>query len=325
MAIYFMGGEMGAFTPSDSTVIESNSAEGFTTAFSRCAIDCPQNTNYAEGDPGTNLTDAWIHFRMSIDFGSSAYTSTRFVWLDGSGTERIRIRYTHDTNSLAVQYFNGSWVSAGSFTLFWGDTDHDFDLHVTCNSASGNIALYVAGTQRINATVDLSATTALRKFRFSGHLEIFVSTTHSYFSQVIVADESTIGFRLLTVPPTGVGASSDMTGTFAEVDEIAYSDADFINTSTANHVELFTHSTAIPSGYGVRAVGVTARAKKGGSGPTNLQLALRSGGTTYVSSSKALDLGYGSFINVWETDPATSAAFTSSAITAMQFGVKAIA
>jgi hypothetical protein len=55
-----------------------------------------------------------------------------------------------------------------------------------------------------------------------------------------------------------------------------------------------------------------------------LQLALRSAGTTYFSATKALDFGYGAFGNVWETNPATSAAFLSSEIAALEYGVKSI-
>jgi hypothetical protein len=223
-----------------------------------------------------------------------------------------------------MEYWNGSaWTIAGSAYAATVNTLQTFDIHIVSNTASGTVASYISGTQKSLATVDLSAFSGIAQFRVWGKtVGIAVPV---YYSQAIAANESTIGWRLTTVPPTSGGATTDWTGTYAEIDEITYSDADFINSATVNQVELVAHSTTIPSGYLVRGVAVTARGRRSsGSGPQHLQLAVRSGGTVYVSGSKSLGLGYQPFTNVWEDDPATSADFTTSAITSLQYGVKSI-
>lgn len=324
MTIYFVGGEMGAFVPSDSAVVES--ALYYDASFARCSILSQRDTNYVEGDPGSSLTDVWIRFDIATGSIASATQTRPFSWLDGSGTERVRIKYAGSgTNLLTVEYWNGaSFTALTAVSLNMQTIRQTIDLHVVCNTASGSINLYVAGNNRLNSgTIDLSATTALRKFRFYGGT-VSTLTVPTYVSQVIVADEPTIGWRALTRYPNGAGATGDWTGDYTSVDETIYNDADFINSSTNGQVETFTQTGPAITGYVVRAVCVAARAKKGASGPANVQLALRVSGTDYFSSSKALDLGYGAHFNIWEQNPATTADWINTAIDAVQPGVKAI-
>jgi hypothetical protein len=105
----------------------------------------------------------------------------------------------------------------------------------------------------------------------------------------------------------------------------SYSDLDFINSGTANQVSTFAINAPTLTGYVVQAVAVTARANRGSGGPQNLKLVLRSAGTDYLGSTKSLDVGYGAFVEIWETDPATSAAWVNTAISTLQPGVKSIA
>ncbi len=324
MTIYFMGGEMSALVPSDSTVIET--ATFFDASFARCSIECPRDTNYAEGDPDASLTDAWLRCDLFTESIPSPAQTKRFAWLDAGGTERIRMQYEADsTNELTVEYWNGvSFTALTPISLDLQSVRQTIDLHIVCNSATGSINLYVAGNNRLNSgSIDLSAVTTLRKFRFFGGT-VSTLTVKTRISQIIVADEPTIGWRLLTRYPSAAGATGDWTGGYTDVDEIAYSDADFINSATNGQVETFTQTGPAITGYVVRAIGVTARAKKGASGPANLQLALRVSGTDYFSSSKALDVGYSAYQNIWETNPATAADWLNTAIDAIQPGVKAI-
>jgi hypothetical protein len=317
MTIYFAGGEMGAFIPSDSTVEEiSTNKNG---AFARGSIDIVNTSSYAGGTFST-LADFWLHFE-AVQGTANVSERTMISFYDSGGTERVRLRSTKSGDyTLAMQYWNGAaWTTAGSSFVVDNSELQTFDVHIVSNSASGSIALYLAGTKRVDSgTIDLSSFSGLAEMRLK------CAAVGTKYSQLIVADESTIGWRLTTAPATGAGATTDWVGGYTEIDELTYSDADFINSATANQVELFSHSTTVPAGYTVRGVAVTARAKCGASGPQNIQLALRSAGTTYFSSSKALDAGYGAFVNVWETDPATAADFTASAIASLQFGVKSI-
>jgi hypothetical protein len=199
------------------------------------------------------------------------------------------------------------------------------DFHFIVNTASGLGEIYVGGTQRLTQSVDLSAITSIRKVRIiGGSAGGFGFRTR--ISQMIVQDQSTIGFVLGTCVPSGAGSTSAWTGAYTDIDEAVTSDADFISSGTANQVSTFAQ-TAIPTltGYVVRAVCVSARAKRGSSGPQNIRMALRSAGTNYFSGSDiSLGLGYAPVQTIWATDPATSAAWVNTAISSLEPGVKSI-
>lgn len=327
MTVLFMGGEMSAFVPSDSTVTETLSGGSYNSSFARCAIACNRDTNYAEGLPSASATDAWIHFEFETGAIASSTSTTRFVWYDSSGNDRIKIIYQDTTTQLIVQYWNGaSYTSLTGISVAVDGIRQTIDLHVVCNSATGSINLYIAGTNRLDSgSINLSSVTNLKKFRFYGAV-ISNLTTQTWFSQVIVADESTIGWRLGTRYPNGAGATSAWTGAHTDIDEAVYSDSDFILSGTANQVSTFTQTGPALTGYTVRAVAVTTRNRRGASGPQNLRHALRVSGTDYFSGSDiALDLGYTATQTIWETNPATAAAWVNTAIDALQPGVKSIA
>lgn len=334
MAIVFMGGEIGAFIPADSASGEATTAGYFDSNFARCALYCHSTTSYCEGVPTANITDGWLHFDARLDASAPASGSTVFpllIWYDGSGTARVRITHRLDSNSFfTLQYDVGAgWVTAGSaFALDFRASRQTIDIHPVVNSATGSLKLYVAGTLRVDSgTIDLSAITALGKFRFFG-TTISVLNFPSFISQVIASSSaSTIGMRLMTMYPSGAGATDQWTGAYTTVDEALYSDADFIYSDTADQVEVFA-GTLVGSmtGYTIVSVGVTARANTDGTGPENLRLAVRTASTNYFSGSDlALDAGYGAYIGIWETNPNTTLTWAVADASAIQFGVKSIA
>jgi hypothetical protein len=195
-----------------------------------------------------------------------------------------------------------------------GTVEH-IDVYIDGNDATGTASLFVGGTEVESAVVDLSAVTAID--------EVQVRYGH-FISQMVIADEPTIGMRLLTRYPNGAGSASNWTGGFTDVDESEFDDADFCNSSTNGQIEQFTQTGPVITGYTVRAAGVYARAKRGASGPANLQIGLRVSGTDYFSSSKALSVGYSAYGEIWETNPATGVAWVNTAIDAIQPSIKAV-
>ncbi len=326
MTIVFMGGEMGAFFPSDAGSYE-NILAGFNPAFARCKILVDKAVNYVQSTRLGNLTDSWTHVDFQVrNAGSTSNEHTRFLWYDTDGVPVVRLVHIYNAGTIRLDYFNGStWITAGSdITVDVEGQLQTLDIHIVCNTASGSIKMYMSGTLRIDSgTVDLSWIDEIDFVRAYGGT-IFGLGYNTYISQVIVADEPTIGMRLLTRYMNGAGATGDWTGGYTDVDEIIYNDADFISSAVADQVELFTQTGPEISGYVVRAVGVSARARRGASGPANIQLALRSAGSNYFSPSKPLDIGYGAFLHIWDEDPATSADWLNTAIDALQPGVKSI-
>lgn len=328
MTIYYVGGEMGSLIPSTSNVHEDQPAGAYDTSFARCAMKGQSASDYSESPSHTNLTDVWLHFEVDGVAFTGTYLGTILTWHDSGGVARIQLLYNTADSMFYCQYWNGAaWVTAGSgISLSLGNAKQTMDVHAVVNSASGSIKVYIAGTERINSgTIDLSGATNLQKFRLYG--TTFGTLRLFYWSQLIVADENTIGMRLMTMYASGVGSDSAWgSGSYASINEITYNDVDLISSATANQVSTFAATlVAATTGYTIRAVGVAARAKCDATGPQNLQLALRVSGTNYFSSSLALSAGYGAFVNVWNTSPATSSPWSVSELSGIQFGVKSIA
>jgi hypothetical protein len=333
MSILTGGGEMGALTPSDSNVIETTGVldgtanASFDSNFARCSVRIASNASYAEtSDIGGSLTTAFMRFDLGIQAGGAG-THQLVVWNDNGGTARLRLVYTISTSLLALQYDVGAgWVQAGSTISIVLTTRQTFVLEANVNSGTGSLKLYVSGTERITSgSLNLAAITSLNKARFYGWEWVGgVNTGQTYVSQVLIGNESLIGMAVMTVPATGSGSNTAWTSDYTSIDETAYSDADFIFSATNGQRETFA-GTPVGSllGYTPRAYLVTARAKRGSSGPANLQLTAVSGATTSDTASIALGLGYSANVGVWEDDPNTTLDWTSAGIIAAQFGVEA--
>lgn len=319
MTVYFMGGEVGSFTPADSQSYEGNSgaAPEYDASFCRTAMTSNGGSTSSTSVEFSLPDEFWFHADIADAFNLTS--SFKYFTFKTSSTDVLRLGY--NSSGMKVQaLISAVWTDVVPLTtVSMTNARQTVDMHVTGNSGTGEIALYIAGVKRDEQTANLTAVTGIETVR------IGPGSTYGG-SQFVIADEPTIGWRLMTYVPTGAGATGDWTGDYSAIDEKPNNDAEFMNSGTANQVELCT-TTPVGSitGYTPRAVGVYCRARCGAGGPQNLQLALRSSGTTYFSGDKALDVGYASMGHIWNTDPATSAAFLAAAIATLQPGVKSIA
>lgn len=331
MSILTFGTEMGFFVPSDANTIESTSLvgdeiESYDTGFSRCAtrMSTASSTYGETPNIGSGLTNAWIHFRMERGEGGGGGDLPVFYWKDNAGTDRVRLTTTETDTWKLWHDIGAGWVQIGSSFSADISVGQTVDLNYPCNSASANVRLFLSGTERLSATVVTTAVAQLNKARWHATSSAFAVRTN--ISEVVIADESTIGMRVMTMYPSGAGADNAWVGAYTDIDEAVYSDADVVTSATANEVKTFAGTTiGSLTGLNIRAVCVTARARRGVTGPQNLQLCIRSGVTNYFSATKTLDVAYGNIFNVWETDPNTAVAWTAANAAAIQFGVKSIA
>lgn len=322
MTILFMGGEMSAMVPGTGGVDEANNF--YNSDFCRASVEC----NGTSGDPDEKFVDTaiwsaqtgdfFLHFEMAVE-GSVASANNCVHLLDDSGDPVIRLR--RSGGNWQLQYLDNLavWQDAGGgdYPDAAAGSRTRFDLY--CNTTSGDIVLYVQDTNRDEATgLSLGHITGIAQARF------FSTIGGAFYSQVVASTTSTIGGRLATYYPSGAGASSDWTGTFAEIDERTYDDADFAFSDTNGEVSTYAMTGPAATGYVVQAVSVCARAKRGSTGPQNMQLVLRASGSDAVSSTIALDLGYYAYCAVWEQNPTTVSDWVNTQVSGLQAGFKAI-
>lgn len=134
--------------------------------------------------------------------------------------------------------------------------------------------------------------------------------------------------RVQTLYPNGNGVSSQWVGSdgnstdnYLLVDEAgAPSAVDYVGSATVGNRDSYTFGdlTGTPT---VHAVKVSAHANNSDAGTGSVQLATRSAAANYDSSAKTLVSAVGVVSDLRVTDPATSAAWTATAVNAAEFGV----
>jgi len=328
MTVVFVGGEITSFNPNETGSGEQTQRyDGNWARCSLCTIGAPGAPTMTS-PVFASVTNCWLHLDFATSPGSASILVDHMFLYDSAGVARVKIQANSTAAYLRLMYNTGAgWVQVGGNYGINHLNRQTLDLQVLCNTASGRIRLYNSGTLVLDSgTINLSAIPNIAQLQFCGSPSLSPNTDTSVFaSQVIVADEATIGWKLATFVPTGNGANTAWTGAFGDVDEVAYNDGDFISTAVANDIETYTLTGPSLGASPVKAVAVTARVRNNVTGPQNLQLALRSGGTNYFSGTKSLTTGFTPEQHIWETDPATGVAWLAANVPGIEAGVKAIA
>lgn len=316
MTILFMGSDLTAMDNTASTVYEVSTASvPFTGLGLRVGGGSGES---AETVAWAAQQDVWLHFTLDNDILDSIAGNIDIAYFMNGADAAYKL-HRDSSKNFKVSYLSApaTYTQVGTnFTL--PDAIGYLDINIV-TGASGSATVYLDGVERMpTGSASMTYSTDITSVQYLGGGLIVVGG-------VVVATEPTIGWRLGRLAPLAAGASTAWTGDYTSIDETTLNEADYIYSGTANQVETFTITlTPTITGYVPRAVAVSARARRGASGPANLQLALRSGSTDYFSSSKSLGLGFSANLNIWETNPDTSADWTSAQLSSLQIGVKSI-
>ena len=136
--------------------------------------------------------------------------------------------------------------------------------------------------------------------------------------------------RVDTLRPNGNGNSSDWDGSdgnqvdnYQLVDETTIGGSDYIEAQNVNEKDLFTYSDLSFSVSAIHGVKVTSVGKKTTSAIRTEKHVCRRSSTDY-DASDTLYLPETTSIrsSIWETDPSTGTAWTSTGVNAAEFGIK---
>lgn len=332
MAILFAGNELDSFTFSGGGVGSvTTDSTYFNSNFCRCAIGINPATSIGYGTLTLPDAKSSIWFHTDVYLGANWTTNNNMIEIRSATYGAVARLRTSGTQSITAEVFDGaSWVSFGTYNTFPYQVVVTLDIYLSLAPTGGQAAWYInsglVGTYT-GDTQGYASTTIIDNVRlwtqYNGNL-------WTYYSQLIVADEDTRGMKVATLFPNGAGALSDWTGTFADVDETAITDSDYISTNAASTGELFTMSdlsTTAQTGYDVKAVVQSGRASKGLTGPQNLQYYMYSNGTVNPSPNIAgLTNNFATLPQyIWATDPSTGSAWTVANVNNLQAGFKSIA
>ena len=218
---------------------------------------------------------------------------------------------------------------------------HYLELLLTFHGTTGVAALRVNGIEQFNVTGLNTITSAnayaniLRLGNQSSGVGGTIGT--SYIDDLYLCDgtgsanNTFLGdCRVDTLLPNGDGSNSAWTvstGTTHStlVDETTPNDdTDYLSTSTAGARDTHTlGNLGAMTSPTVRGVQHSFSARKDDAGTREVKSCLKSGATTQVGTvTHSLTSAYAYYKTIWETDPNTSAAWTTSAIDALEAGME---
>ena len=312
MTIYFAGTERdaveGGITVSTTSTYHDPNYSQLSVQVSN-SVSCGQ-TLASEIEAGGNIWLAW-----------SLYTSS------SSNTRSQMCLIYNDSNQLVAGISNGANTSLHRLFVYnnaGASAYSDFAWSVN-NVLRWDLNIYTSGgvcyadlyrNNILVAQASLSGTTRATRI-----LEIYSgSTATGYVSEIIIADEPTLGMRVKTYRPTADGTHTTWAGNYDNVnnDDVGI---DAISTQLANAAETFLHGANLNEGTAIRALCVGAAAAS--EDPAGAHGVIYAGGTMHQQAFvKPLSQGAPPNVAIWETNPATGLAWTPAEFNALEFGVQ---
>lgn len=311
MTIYFAGTERDAVE--GGITISTNSAY-FNPLYSNLAVQvsntvsCGYTLEQEIGVGGT-ISVGWTLY--------SVYSNSppnNMIFLYDSNLQLAAKIDSRALNVLNITVYNTSGTSAFMDIPWIYNTLHRMDLEITniggrvyAKAYRNNLQIgeaSVAGTGRGVKVINI----------LSG------ITNFGYVSEVIIADEPTLGMRVKTYRPTADGTHTTWDGNFENVNNNDVG-IDAISTQLPNAAETFLHGATLNEGTAIRALCVGAAAAS--EDPAGCHGVIYSGGTLHPQAFvKPLALGTPPNVAIFETNPATGLSWTPTEFNALEFGVQ---
>ena len=303
----------------------------FRSGWARCSIESPNTSGAAcHGNQfnGGALTSAWLSCRVEtasipigygwIGFGLYGTTNALIIGMSTSSSSKTAL-YTVSNGSLTqIATESGNSISTGTIMRF--------DMQVLNYGATATVNVYINSVPIISFTGNV-AVSGMTNF---DHVYISPTEYVTNFTEMIVADSNTttiIGLQTLAL--TGAGSTTNWSNNiYTNVNGISYSDSSPTYENTDAVDQEYTVTTPTATTYSVAGVQISARmAAPTGSTPGHIKLGYGSGGTGYFGSgaSKVPSVGFATQSQIDQTNPITSAAFTSSDLSSLQLDIQSAA
>jgi hypothetical protein len=273
---------------------------------------------------------------VGVAFQCVVAADERPIAILDSGTVQIDVRRDNSTGYLSVTR-NGTVLATGATATSLG-LWYYLELQATINSTTGSYTLRINGVTELTATnVNTQATgnASANQVRISagGNYGAF----YSWFDDVYICDgmgsvnNTFLGdVRIQALLPTSDGANHAWTPSsgsdhYPLVNEVPPDgDTSYVGSSTVGQVDEYGMTTIAVSTGTVAGVQTLLYARKDDAGTRTIAPVVREGGTDYVGTAVSLGTSYAYFPQIYEQDPATSAAWTIAGIGADSFGVKLV-
>jgi hypothetical protein len=249
---------------------------------------------------------------------------------DGRDLFRL-MRPTGGLGNLTFPYYwdGSAWQSVGAgFIVPTGPTVHDIEIVIA--DSGGSFRWWMNGAllgERLGDT-KLTASTEIDCIDQYGEFSSQFGWTTKY-TGLMLTSEDYAPYGLQNVELQGDGIGTDATqdsGLYSNVNELTLNRADGMTFDTVgDHATLtFSNLAGAVASSPVMGVRLCADVRRGATGPANVKLYVKIGGTRYYSPSIPVNgIGFTAVAWQWDVNPATSAPWTNSDINALEGGIEA--
>lgn len=292
------------------------------------------NVGKSVGFSGAGALKKYIPATSAVYVGFAAYASSSplavqasypalvSLYSDSGATTHLSLR-PNTTTSMGL--FLGSSTLLGSFTfptLTW----RYVEIYATIHDTTGAYTVKVDGITVLSATnvdtrnggtsVDIDAVQISRADNSSFIIDDFYISDSNFMGEI----------RIQTLVPSAAGSSTQLTATgganYANVADIPDSTATYNASTTIGNKDLYTLSDLVASTATVKVIQVNTHIRKDDAGDAFIKAKVKSGSTEVSGATVALSASTAWHGDLWETDPNTSAAWTVSAVNALEAGAE---
>jgi hypothetical protein len=229
-----------------------------------------------------DINEAWFHLIFASANFLNSGANVIYIKNTVSGKNQFRLISGGNSVTIAVAWSaNGSvYNNLGSFVFFSVAGFVTLDLHFK-TGASGFFEAFTDGTRACLFTGSyVTDDVAFNGIELTGAGNMDVA-------QLIVADESTLGWTLNTIAPSAAGASSAWGGLFSDVNEIGLTNfLNFASTNTIGALTTYTITDMVTFAATTREIKDVwyncSADKTAGSTVTDFAPVIRTGGTNYI-------------------------------------------
>lgn len=192
--------------------------------------------NGVVSQPFTRQTSGWMSVVTNLN-GSGGGAYGKWVGLyDFSAQKGIFLGNAAWTTLELWILSSGTWTLLANCAgaLVGGASLNIVNMNIISLGASASIKVY---TSTIGLAINYSGN--LSGYSFTGYDSVYLlgGATSYYFvktAQIIVADESTLNMRLVTLAPNATGSTQDWSGGAADINETTLADTSLISTDVAD-------------------------------------------------------------------------------------------
>jgi hypothetical protein len=288
-------------------------------------------TSWVQKVLSSTYTALYVAFKYRYMSSATANTTSIILFKDSNNTFTACVtKSSSGVLQIRVGKADGTILATGS-TVMYVDTVYLIEVYYKPRNSGGELTVKLNGTSQ--ATYSGDTTAGIENINIIQFGWDLASSAYSYcyMDDVVIDDANWIGnSKIQAVTVTGAGTTTQWdpsTGSNYDcVNEIPYSDSDYIYTNTVDYLDTYQMSNLTGNISNINCIQVQMRARyKGNPTPGHIKATVRTNSTDYVHGTE-LNPGitFNGLASIWENNPTDSQSWEEADINALEVGVKAI-